>query len=182
MNPGPDSRTPSIDLPTSHSHGPSRLGFVSRTAKTLVVLALIAVGVWAAWRYGRPLFWKFKLSPEVESAAVVFAHQLPEKASGQAELQTVVTSIANDKLKTHLAKNARWHVAFGQRGDALTVVRDDLFTPGERAFVARVVEAARVKADPSDKDFEVVEFPLGAVVERVDIGDDPWYVAAVWCE
>jgi hypothetical protein len=166
----------------SRSRGPSAFAVFSRTMKTLIAIGLVALVVWATWRYGRPMYGKIKLNPEVESAAINFAHQLPETAPGQPDLLTAVTSVANDKLRSHLAKKARWHVAFGRHGDDLTVVRDDLFTPGEKAFVARVVNEAKEKADPSEKDYEVLDFPLGAVVERVDVGNDAWYVAAVWCE
>ena len=182
MNPSSDSRTPGVDMAPTRSRGPSALARLGTTVKTLLALAIVSGVVWAAWHYGRPAYGKFKLNPEVESAAVVFAHQLPEQASGKAELLTVVTAAANDKLKTHLARTARWHVVFGRHADDLTVVRDDLFTPGEKAFVVRVVNEAKEKAAPTEKDYEVLDFPLGAVVERVDVGDEPWYVAAVWCE
>jgi len=150
--------------------------------RTLFWIGVLALAGWAAWHYGRPLFGKLKLNGDLESAAVNFATQLPEKATDQPELLTAVTSCANDKLNSYLSRKGRWHVSFGRRGAELTVVRDDSFTRTEMAFVARVVEGARDAAKPTKEHYESLEFPLGAVVERVDVGDEQWYVAAVWSE
>jgi hypothetical protein len=182
VNPSSDSRTPSVDLPSGRSGGPSAISRLGRAVKTLVTLAILAGLAWAAWTYGRPLYGKFKLNSDVESAAVGFAHQLPEKTSNETELLTAATYAANDKLRSYLAKKARWHVAFGRSVEELTVIRDDSFTPLEKAFASKAFEEAKRKAEPSTSDYETLEFPLGAVVERVDVANEPWYVAAVWCE
>jgi hypothetical protein len=166
----------------SHGHGTSALAAFGRLLRTLFWIGVLGLAGWAAWRYGRPLLGKFKLNADLESAAINFANQLPEKAADQPELVTAVNSSANDKLKSYLSRKGRWHVSFGRSGADLTIVRDDSFTRAEMAFVARVVDAARDAAKPTKEHFESLEFPLGAVVERVDVGDERWFVAAVWCE
>ena len=142
----------------------------------------MALAVWAAVRYGRPVYGRLRLNADLEGSAVVFATQLPEKATTEPELLTAVTYAANDKLNSFLAKKGRWHVSFGRRGADLTVVRDDSFTAAEMTYVVRVIDQARDAIKTTKQHFQALEFPLGAVVERVDVADESWYVAAVWCE
>lgn len=150
--------------------------------KRLALLAALAAGGWAAWKYGAPLWNKFRLNADVESASVFFMRPIPQNAANEAQLRANIEAAAQDKLKSHLAHKARWFVAYGTAGPDLRVVRDDQFTPPERAFAERAVEDARKRGDPPGTQTQSLAFPLGALTMTVSVGDTPWRVVAAWAE
>jgi hypothetical protein len=180
-NPTGGRPPPEVDL-VHKRQGPSAAAALGGALKKLIGLAILVAIGWGLWRFGRPLVGRMKMNADVEGAATSFARLLPEKVSTREELVTAVTAHANDRLQSFHAKKARWHVAYGKGGKDLSVIRDDQFTALEKAFVARVFGEAVAKAGPPTAGYHALEYPLGAVVERVDLEGEAWYVAAVWTE
>jgi hypothetical protein len=166
--------------PVSQSTGCVGAGMTA--IKRLVLLAALAAGGWAAWTYGKPLWNKFRLNADVESASVFFMRPIPQNVASEAQLRANIEAAAQDKLKSHLAHKARWFVAFGTAGADLRVVRDDQFGKPERAFAERAVEDARKRGDPPGTQTQSLAYPLGALTMTVSVADAPWHVVVAWAE
>jgi hypothetical protein len=168
--------------PSVRGKAPVSAGSLLGVVWKLALVGVLALGVWIAWEKTPGIWSSIRLNSDVESASVFFVREIPRNFASEDDLKRSVSNAAEEKLKSYLAYKARWYVAYGPRGDAMKLVRDDDFTTLDKAFISKAVEDARKKGDAAGTEIRTLGFPRGVRTRTVSVGGTPYYVVAGWTE
>lgn len=150
--------------------------------RTLLVLAAVAAALWFGWKFAQPWIARLRASGDVERCATDVLRGLPAVAASERDLLDEAGRLVNEMAGAKASRDARWYVCAGPRGDTIRVLRDDSFSPTERAFAERIVDEGRLRTEVQGTRHDVFLYPLGASWSSVKVDGIPWCVVVAWSE